>query len=75
MKQLTSESIGRILGTVDDKTAADILATGATEDELLEAVTWVQADDAMMNKLRPLPSGRVARLVEILQPTPPPLEA
>ena len=71
MKPLTSDDIRRIVGSVDEKTAADILATGAREDELLEAVAWVHADDAMMDKLRPLPSGRVGRLVEILQPTPP----
>ena len=71
MKTLTSESIRRILGTVDEKPAADILATGATEDELLEAVAWVNADDAMMDSLRPLPSGRVGQLVEILQPSEP----
>ena len=70
MKPLTSDDIRRIVGSVDEKTAADILATGAGEDELLEAVAWVHADDAMMDKLRPMPSGRVGRLVEILQPTP-----
>lgn len=69
MKTLTSESIRRILGTVDEKTAADVLATGATEDELLEAVAWINADDAMMDKLRPLPSGRVGQLVHLLQPS------
>ena len=71
MKPLTSDDIRRIVGSVDEKTAADILAIGAREDELLEAVAWVHADDAMMDQLRPLPSGRVGRLVEILQPTPP----
>jgi hypothetical protein len=71
MTQLTSESIRRILGTVDARTAADILATGASEEELREAVAWVHADDAMMDALRPLPSGRVGALIEILQPTPP----
>lgn len=67
MKQLTSDDIRRIVGSVDAKTAADLLATGAREDELLEAVAWVRADDAMMDRLRPLPSGRVGRLVELLQ--------
>jgi hypothetical protein len=67
MKPLTSQDIRRIVGTVDEKTAADILAIGAREDELLEAVAWVRADDAMMDRLRPLPSGRVGRLVAMLQ--------
>jgi hypothetical protein len=71
MKRLTSEDIRRILGTVDERTAADILATGATDDELSEAVAWVHADDAMMDTLRAMPRGRVGRLVEILEPTPP----
>ncbi|MFP4126786.1 MAG: hypothetical protein ACLFU0_09095 [Alphaproteobacteria bacterium] len=71
MKPLSSESIRRILGSVDEQTAAAILATGATDDELLEAVAWVHADDAMMDNLRRMPAGRVGQLVEILQPTPP----
>ena len=67
MARLTSDSIRRILGTVDEKTAAELLASEATEDELLEAVTWVNADDAMMDKGRPMPHGRVATLIDILQ--------
>lgn len=68
MKPLTAEEIRRIVGSVGDKTAADILATDPRQGELLEAVAWVHADDAMMDELRPLPSGRVGTLVEILKP-------
>jgi len=72
MTRLTSEAIRRIVGSVDEKTAADLLATEASEDELLEAVAWVDADDAMMDEGRPMPHGRVARLIEILQAMEPP---
>lgn len=71
MAKLTGDAIRRIVGTVDEKTAADLIATGASEEELLEAIAWVHADDAMMDRLRPMPSGRVARLVELLQPSEP----
>ncbi len=67
MQPPTSEQVRRIVGAVDDETAADIPATGASDDELLEAVARVRADDAVRDRLRPLASGRVGRLVAILQ--------
>ncbi len=46
---------------------AEILATGATREELAEAYAWVMSDESLINLGRPLPSGRIGRLVEILQ--------
>jgi hypothetical protein len=33
----------------------------------VEAWAWVNADEAMIGEGRPLPSGRLAKLVELLQ--------
>jgi hypothetical protein len=52
---------------VDDDLIVEIVRTGATQAELAEAYTWLRSDEALMNEGRPLPSGRVGALVEILQ--------
>jgi hypothetical protein len=67
MSVLTREDIRGVLGPVDDMLAAEIAATNATEAELREAYAWVMSDDALVDELRPLPKGRVAKLTEILQ--------
>ncbi len=43
------------IGSVDDVTIAGIIATGATVDELAEALAWIEP---MMNAGRPLATGR-----------------
>jgi hypothetical protein len=45
---------------------ANIIATGATPEELAEAHAWLANDEPLMNAGRPLPSGRDARLVNIV---------
>lgn len=68
MSRMNRESIGRVLGPIDDSLAAELAATGATAEELAEAHAWVTGDEALVNDLRPLPKGRVAQLVDILAP-------
>ncbi len=68
MTELTAATVARIAGPIDTPTTVAILATGATEAELRQAIAWTAADDVMMDDMRPLPSGRVAELIEILQP-------
>lgn len=63
---LTREQIIKALGDVDDAIVAELIATGATSGELAEAQAWVVNDEALVNAGRPLPSGRVSRLAEIL---------
>jgi hypothetical protein len=67
---LSSEAIERVLGPVDNPTKAQIAGTGATEGELVEALAWVQADDVLVDEGRRLPTGKVAELVDILEPPP-----
>jgi hypothetical protein len=66
MKRVTREDITRVGGRVDDVTIAEIIGTGATVDELSEAQAWIANDEPLMNAGKPLPSGRVGELVEIL---------
>lgn len=63
---ITRDEIRRVLGPVDDTLAADIVNTGANEQELAEAWAWANSDEALINDGRPLPGGRVAELVALL---------
>ncbi|MEH6690325.1 MAG: hypothetical protein V7774_03965 [Pseudorhizobium pelagicum] len=63
---ITRDEIRRVLGPVDDTLAADIVNTGANEQELAEAWAWVNSDEALINDGRPLPGGLVAELVALL---------
>ena len=66
MTQLTREDVIKAVGEIDDVTTAQIIGTGATAEELAEAQAWLENDEALINAGRPLPSGRVGELVEIL---------
>jgi hypothetical protein len=66
MKRLTREDVIRAIGPVDDVTIAGIIGTGATADELAEAQAWLVNDEPLMNAGKPLASGRVRELVDIL---------
>ncbi len=65
--KLTPGQARALAGPLDDLTLAQVLATGATRAELAEALGWVDNDDAMLNEGRPIPTGRVAQLVELLK--------
>jgi hypothetical protein len=63
---LSREQLIKALGDVDDAVVAEILAMSATDEELAQAQAWITNDEALINSGRPLVSGRVSRLVEIL---------
>jgi hypothetical protein len=65
MSTLTRKDVTALFGDLDDVVIAKIIATGATCDELAEAHAWIANDEPLMNAGRPLPSGRVARLVDL----------
>jgi hypothetical protein len=67
MHRLTRDDVIKAVGEVDDVTIAEIIGTGATAEELAEAQAWIVNDEPLMNAGRPLPSGRVGELVEILK--------
>ena len=67
MHRLTRDDVITAVGDIDDVTIAEIIATGASAEELAEAQAWISNDEPLMNAGKPLPSGRVGELVEILE--------
>lgn len=66
MKRLTRDDVIRAIGRADGVTIAEIIGTGATVDELAEAQAWIVNDEPLMNDGRPLATGRVRQLIDIL---------
>jgi hypothetical protein len=67
MLTLTADDVRAVLGPVDDSLVAEVLATGASREELVEAYAWITNDEAPVNVGRPLASGRVAQLIDVLE--------
>jgi hypothetical protein len=65
---LTKDEIVSLLGPVDDTTIAEVAETGATLQDLREALAWLNSDEALMGEGRPLPGTQVASLIDILAP-------
>jgi len=67
MSSITREQIIHIVGTLDDARIVEIITSGATEPELLEALEWVnQEDDYLGAEMKKALTGRVAQLYDIL---------
>jgi hypothetical protein len=64
---LTRDEVRALIGRSDDRVVTEILNIGASRAELAEARAWLENDEAMLKAGRPVPSGQVARLVEMLQ--------
>ena len=69
MIPLTKEAVVRILGPTEDHLIAELLATGCTEEELAQAYVWLTNEEALVKAGQPFPSGRVAELIEIIDPS------
>ena len=67
MSKLTREEVVAALGSVDDHLTTEILATQASAEEFALARAWLANDDAPMNVAEPLASGRVFRLIELME--------
>ena len=68
MPIVTRTEVVSVLGPSDETLIMDVLATGATHEELAQAWAWVTNDEALMNDGHSLPSGRTAELVALLAP-------
>ena len=66
MRRIARDDVTKAVGQADDVTIAKIIATGATVDELAEAQAWLANDEPLLNAGRPLATGRVRELVDIL---------
>jgi uncharacterized protein (DUF111 family) len=64
--RLTREDMQALIGSADDVALTELLDLGVTRAELLEAIAWVENDDAMLREGRAIPAGRVGQAVEIL---------
>ncbi len=62
----TASGVVRIVGPLEDDVITSIIATRATEAEVLEAVKWFIADDGLGAEIRHGCTGRVAQVYEIL---------
>lgn len=65
--RLTRDEVRALTGRSSDGVVTEILNMGASRAELAEARVWLENDEAMLNEGRPIPSGRIARLVDLLQ--------
>jgi hypothetical protein len=63
---LTRKDVTAMLGPLDDVTVAEIIATGATVEELAQAHAWLTNNEPLMNAGKPLPAGRAGQLVDIV---------
>jgi hypothetical protein len=63
----TAEEVLEIVGPLDDSVLMRIVETEATPAEVLEAFTWVTADDQIGTEVERRPRGAVARVYGILK--------
>lgn len=64
---LTRKDVTSVLGPVDEMTIAEIASTGASLEDLREALIWLNNDEVLMGESRPLPASRVAALIDLLE--------
>ena len=65
---MTRQDVVSVLGPVDEATIAEIIASGASLEELREAWAWAFGDEALMSQGRPLPGTRVTGLIDLIEP-------
>lgn len=73
-RPISADALRRLLGDIDDATCARILATGATEAEVIEARQWLTADDQLGTELERGKRGVVGEVYEILVDLEAPLD-
>jgi hypothetical protein len=66
MTRLTKEDIIAVAGSVDDDLAVEISETGVTGEELVEALAWLSANDAVILEHHHVPHGRVQKLCNLI---------
>ena len=65
--QATADDVRAIVGGIGDEALASVLETGASAAEVLEAHTWLNADDVMGPVLKRPLHGVVAAVLDILE--------
>lgn len=64
---LTRDDVTEILGRGDDLRVTEIIATGATSAEVIEAKRWVAGDKRTLGDDQPLRVSVVTRVCDILR--------
>ena len=64
--ELTHDMVVSVVGELTDAKVAQIIATGATMEELEEAVAFAAGEDDVMGEARVPAAGRVAEIYDIL---------
>ncbi len=68
---LTHDDVVSVVGRLADAKIAEIIATGATLDEVEEAMAFASGENDVMGDLRLPAVGRVAEVYDILVATEP----
>ncbi|MGU7773986.1 hypothetical protein ACV229_27875 [Burkholderia sp. MR1-5-21] len=64
---VTASEIRAIVGPIEDDVIAQILDVRPTSNEVLDAYTWLRADDRLEGRLEHELHGKAARVLEILE--------
>lgn len=67
MASVSREEVIEIVGRISDGRVAEIIATGATPAEVIEAFAWLTEDEYLGGDLGKPLSGVVAQVYEILR--------
>lgn len=70
MPNLSHADVTAVLGPVDEEIAAELLRMGATAEDLALARAWIEREDALADAHVPPPSGRIARIIDLLSEPP-----
>ena len=63
---ITREEIISVLGPVDEILVAEIMASGATPEELIVTWGWATNEEALVREGIPRAHGRTAELIDLL---------
>jgi hypothetical protein len=63
----TASEIREIVGPLEDEVVAQILDVEPTSAEVLDAYTWLRADERVQSRLERELHGKAARVFEILE--------
>jgi hypothetical protein len=64
---LTRDDVLASLRDAEDHLVAEIIATGASLEDLTEALAWMSDDEAAFDAGEVTPTGTVGRLIELLK--------
>jgi len=70
MSDISRDDVVAVFGPLDDVAVAEIIATGATREDLAAARAWIVKDRAGTNTERFLPDGPVGHVIEIVERIP-----